>query len=234
MSSSESQSSIPWVLLFDLDGTLIVFKLRVKESRRALIETLRGLDFDVSSLSDEMPTQLIYDEVKRQIESGSVDADFNRVRRILGNILDDFELEAFSQAQLTPSIIDVLNRFKSRGYRMGLVTNDGRRAATQVLETHSLGKFFEIVVTRDDVERMKPSPEGIQKALKALDALPGKAIYVGDSALDIRAAREAGVLAISLVGGVHSNERLLTAHPDLIVSAPTDLIGALETIEGEA
>lgn len=215
----------PKAVLFDMDGTLIKFKFKVKESRRALIMKLREMGFDTSRLSEELPTQLIYDGVLEQLRLGDLKIGFREVRRTLGAILDGFELEAFSNSELYPSIVELLSYFKSKGLKMGLVTNDGRAAASVILDKHNLRGFFDIVITRDDVGRMKPDPEGILKAATALGVTASDAMYVGDSVLDIQAARSAGVgTVVSIIGGVHTNDRLVKAAPDFIMSKPSDLL----------
>ncbi|MBI2184384.1 MAG: HAD family hydrolase [Thaumarchaeota archaeon] len=215
----------PKTLLFDMDGTLIKFKFKVKESRRALIAKLREMGFDASSFSEEMPTQLIYDSALQQIRQRKLNLEFKAVKGTLGVILDRFESEAFSESELNPSVVDVLSYFKSQGFKMGLVTNDGRAAASVILDKHSLRRFFDIVITRDDVERMKPDPEGILRASAALGVDPSEALYVGDSVLDVQAAKSAGIgTVVSIIGGVHANDRILKAAPDLIVSKPSDLL----------
>ncbi len=219
-------------LLFDMDGTLVKFRFKVKESRRALIEMLRVMQFDTSEFSEELPTQLIYDRARQQVATGRISRDFGGVKKTLGGILDQFEMDAFSESELMPSAVEVLARLKSRGFKMGLVTNDGRFSADLILGRHDLGRFFEVVVTRDDVDRMKPNPEGVLKALKALGAEPYEAIFIGDSVLDVQAAAEAGVTMVSVVGGVHSSERLVKASPDYLIPTLSGVFDVIQEING--
>ncbi len=96
---------------------------------------------------------------------------------------------------------------------VGLVTNVGRKAIDQALARFGLPGFLNAVVTRDDVEFLKPSGEGIRAALRKLGADAGGAIFIGDSVTDILAARDAGVSIAIIQGGESNAEALCAARP---------------------
>ena len=77
-----------------------------------------------------------------------------------------------------------------------------------------LHPFFNVVVSRNDVQYMKPSGEGLRLALSRLQVINDKALYVGDSLDDIRAAKAAGVKVIIIMGKENSKAELLSAGPD--------------------
>jgi len=62
------------------------------------------------------------------------------------------------------------------------------------MEGLTLKRYFAAVVTGEDVTRNKPDPEGIQMVLKRMEVRPSRVIMVGDSASDIQAGRNAGVI----------------------------------------
>ena len=58
-------------------------------------------------------------------------------------------------------------------------------------------------------------------ALRALDAEPASAVYVGDSPFDLRAAHGAGVIAAAAMwGDIFPREQLLAEQPDLVFESP--------------
>jgi phosphoglycolate phosphatase-like HAD superfamily hydrolase len=80
--------------------------------------------------------------------------------------------------------------------------------------------FFRTVVTGDDVKVPKPSPEGLEIALRNLDKQPDEVIYIGDSSADYEMAKAAGVYFI----GVSSEFNSLSAnHPDYGIHSLNDL-----------
>jgi pyrophosphatase PpaX len=133
------------------------------------------------------------------------------------------ELEAFWE------VIEVLPRLRAEGRRLGIVT--AKRRATVGLAFARLPELessFEVVITSDDTERHKPSPDPILAAVDRLGMAPADAAYVGDSPFDVRAAKAAGVYAVAVAwGGIHSDEVLEREEPDVFVSHAEDLLGVL-------
>ncbi len=70
---------------------------------------------------------------------------------------------------------------------------------------------------------MKPHPEGILKAVELLRLTTGDTIYVGDSAIDIRAGKAAGVKVAAVATGHYSAERLRTEGADYIIGSLAEL-----------
>ena len=90
-----------------------------------------------------------------------------------------------------PGLYEVLGRLAER-YRLGIATN---RTATMALisEIFQLRPYFQHVVTAGDVPRPKPHPDMLHRALELFQVDPREAVYIGDSNLDCRASREAGI-----------------------------------------
>lgn len=93
--------------------------------------------------------------------------------------------------RMEPHLRRVLSELRPR-YRTAVSTN---RTDTMhpVLAVHGLADLFDCVVTAMDVERPKPHPDPLQKVLSLLSLSPDQAVYVGDTAVDSRAALEARV-----------------------------------------
>jgi phosphoglycolate phosphatase-like HAD superfamily hydrolase len=77
---------------------------------------------------------------------------------------------------------------------MGLVTNTSRKAVDIAFRVHRLKSYFDVVVTRESVARLKPDPEGVLLAVKELGA--SRFLMVGDLMFDIIAAKRANGSAI--------------------------------------
>ena len=108
--------------------------------------------------------------------------------------------------------------------KVGVFTGAGRGAA-EILLTHTgLRKYFDVVVTGDDVPRPKPAPDGILAACEALGASVEETAYVGDAPNDMQAAAAAEVLAV-LAGWGHQYGSSTPA--DLVVSDPGGLVQLL-------
>ncbi|MHB8565919.1 MAG: HAD family hydrolase [Nitrososphaerales archaeon] len=199
-------------VLFDLDGTLIEFKFKVKESRQAILEMLGLKGHELSKSSTDGRTQTLIDEVEK-----SAGVDFSKLKLEIHRILDSFETAAFKEAKVHPGAIDTLRRISSSGILTAVVTNSGRAPVDGLLLHHGFLQYLELVVTRDEVERIKPSPDGILAALQKLEVEKKEALYVGDSVLDIEASRAAGVKCVSVASGLYDAKDLVKFRPDYLI-----------------
>jgi HAD superfamily hydrolase (TIGR01509 family) len=104
-----------------------------------------------------------------------------------------------------------------------VVTNNGRLGTDRTLERLNLGGVLDAVLTRDDVDELKPDPGIVLKALNLAGAKADEAILVGDAIIDIRAAKAASVRCVAVPSGPFPATRLLQEEPDFIVSSLSDV-----------
>jgi len=90
-----------------------------------------------------------------------------------------------------PGLYEVLGRLAER-YRLGIATN---RTGTMFLVSRifRLQPYFQHLVTAGDVPRPKPHPDMLHRVLELFQVEPREAVYIGDSDLDFRASRAAGI-----------------------------------------
>jgi phosphoglycolate phosphatase-like HAD superfamily hydrolase len=75
-----------------------------------------------------------------------------------------------------------------------------------------------MIITRDEMAKLKPEPDGIIKALELLNVTREESIFVGDSVIDIQAAHKAGVTSVALSQGMSSAHVLAREEPDYLIS----------------
>ncbi len=106
-------------------------------------------------------------------------------------------------------------------YQLALVTTRGRETAEKFLDDNNLSSLFTVVVTRDDVARIKPHPEPILQAMEKLGVEPERCVMVGDTSADIAAAQAAGTNSIGVLCGFGQFQDLKSA--DIILDSTNDL-----------
>ena len=79
-----------------------------------------------------------------------------------------------------------------------MVTDTFRKPVFRALEFHKIKKYFDAIVTADDSEKLKPSPDTVIKACEKLNVLPEETILVGDTKNDYRAGKSAGCFVVGL------------------------------------
>ena len=207
-------------VLFDLEGTLVDFQWRLAEAEEALRRAAEGLGFSRRLFEGENYAGILH----RCLEAAGSGAEREAVRARLAAVYDRYDLDAASRWSLREGAAETLGELDRLGIPAALVTNIGRRAVDRVLGRFGLGGSFAAVVTRDDVRFMKPSGEGIRRALGVLGVPPGHALMVGDSLSDVGAARDAGVAVAVVLGGETPPERLLAARPDHVLHSLQELV----------
>lgn len=218
---------MPTAVLFDIDGTLVTFKFDVQGTRKALIRELTRRGLDTSGLGLASPTQQIIDSARKQIESGAAGVDYPSLKRALHSILDEFELESSRKASVFPGTRETLVYLRSRAVHMAVLTNSGRKAAYSVLRRGKILDCFDFILTRDDVETLKPSPEGVLKAVETFSVPKEEVWYVGDGLFDIEAAKKAGLMVVSVATGIYTADRLREEGADFVISSLKELPGIL-------
>ena len=206
-------------LLFDLEGTLVDFQWRLEEAEAELRRAVIRLGIEPLAVAGENYAGIRH----RALELAGSPGLRDRIERALAPIYDAYDLDAESRWSLRQGAAEALERLAAAGVPLALVTNIGRRATDRALERLGIAGLLGAVVTRDDVTGLKPSGEGILKALASLGRPPERALMVGDSASDVGAARAAGVRVL-LVSGGESEIRALGPHlPDALIPTLEDL-----------
>jgi pyrophosphatase PpaX len=95
-----------------------------------------------------------------------------------------------------PRAARVLRKLKQKGFLLGCVTNSHKRITKMELKAAKLKKYFDSVVTADDVKRPKPAPDMLIKACHKLGVPKKQAVFIGDTRTDLAAGKKAGCKVI--------------------------------------
>lgn len=210
-------------VIFDLDGTLIRFpEPWIREARREFLKWLsETFHINPESIGDLSIPQII------ELVANGDREKYRELKGVANSIYSKRELEAAENAALREGVSELLNELRRRSVAMAVATNNCRDAAIISLKTAGIDEFFNCVVSRSDVEEMKPSPEMLVKAAYAVNVPLSMGIHVGDSVVDVFAARSIGMMAVSVMGGVSSLEKILSSRPHFIIEQPIHLLKIL-------
>ena len=212
------------IILFDLDGTLIdstdAILSTFNHSFKELNFDFRGSDEDIKSLIgyplDIMYAKLGVDESKVW---DFVDAYKNRYRIISREQTTLLE-NAYEAVELASKIA-----------RVSVVTTKTRAYTMPLLEHFNIAQFFEIVTGRENVQNPKPHPEPILTTLEQMnyDKNRDSVWMIGDTKLDLMAARDANINSIGLLCG-YGQEEELRKYTNLIETTAFDAIKYLKSL----
>ena len=94
---------------------------------------------------------------------------------------------------LFDGVISYLKHLKGKNIQMAVFTNKPKDLTNKTLKRHQIYNFFNYIVTSDDLEFKKPSPDGCYKLIEMSSILPQNIIMIGDSELDQKAANLASI-----------------------------------------
>jgi phosphoglycolate phosphatase len=119
-------------------------------------------------------------------------------------------------------VAGVLDRLGAR-YRLGVLSNKPHDLTVTIVERLLPGRFAAVAGARDGVA-LKPDRAAGAAIAADLGVLPAACALVGDSAVDIAAARAAGMRAIAVTWGFRGRAELVAAGPDAIADDPAELL----------
>jgi HAD superfamily hydrolase (TIGR01509 family) len=214
-------------IIIDMDGTITKFNLDYMAARRRALEELEKLGLRTPDMTEQVNLYVILNKVKDNCEPEK----FSKLRSTFYSFFEEMELKAAADVSLYPGAEKTLQELRSRHVKIGLVTNNGRAGTDLTLRKYHLEPLFDAVVTRDDCEEMKPASAPIKKILAELGVSTEAAILVGDSVMDIMAAKAAGLRSVAVATGPFPIERILKAEPDYLLGSVNELPLLIELLE---
>lgn len=219
-------------VLFDLDGTLID---TAPDLAAAAATTLQRAGFGAPS--PEQVRGWIGDGthafVTKALRAAGVPEHLlpSRVDALWPAFELDYATACGEHSRPYPGVRSALERLHGAGMALGIVTNKEAAFAHRLVARHDLAEFFDVVVCGDTLPQRKPDPALLRYALSGLECTPGDALFVGDSALDVRMARAAGVAVWAVSYGYGGPLRGDDA-PDRLIDSFDELARALTTHRG--
>jgi len=103
---------------------------------------------------------------------------------------------------LFPGVRELVQWCCEEQVKIAIVSTKSTQRIKQILEKADLLKHFGLIVGSDDVDKLKPDPEGLLKALSILKLEKQQVVYVGDSVIDAKAAFAASVDFVAVCSGM--------------------------------
>ncbi|UCH60734.1 MAG: HAD family hydrolase [Anaerolineales bacterium] len=127
-----------------------------------------------------------------------------------------------SSFSLLPGIKEMLELLKP-AYPMSIVSARGERLTMQFIEHFGLQDYFTCVVTAQTCKRTKPFPDPILWAARQMRLQPENCLMIGDTTVDIQAARAAGAQSVGVLCGFGEEYELKHSGADLILPCTDQL-----------
>lgn len=207
-------------VIFDMDGTLVASHEIITDAYEATLEHLGAAPRSRQEIVQTFP----------------LGPDAAILARLLGRPVSGEELESYHRqlgvrarrVRTYPGVVAALALLAERA-PLGVFSGASTRSCEILLEATLLRPYFAAIVGGDLVERPKPAPDGIVTTCAHLGFPPSEVAYVGDSPLDLEAARSSGALAVAAAWG----EQFDPANDaDVVAGAPGELLSLVREQPG--
>jgi phosphoglycolate phosphatase len=150
-------------------------------------------------------------------------ADHVRPESVLASMDEHYAVTTGTSSVPYPGAHEALRALKAAGVKLACVTNKEIRHAERVLRVHGLDAHFDLVVGGDSLRVKKPDAGVLRHVVERLVGRADRTGHVGDSRVDVEAARNAGVTAWAVPYGYNAGQPIEDAHPERLFQGLDDL-----------
>ncbi len=210
-------------IVFDLDGTLIDTLEDLKDS---VNYAMNVYGFPERSL-EEIRT-FVGNGVGKLIERAIPDGIENPLyKECLKVFQDHYSKNMQNKTAPYNGIKELLAELKDRGFKMAVVSNKFDSAVKELVKEF-FGDYIKVAIGESENVSRKPAPDTVIKALAELGSAPDKAVYVGDSEVDVMTAKNSKLTCIGVTWGFRTREVLEKEGAQYIIDEPHQLLSILD------
>lgn len=220
-------------VLIDLDGTLVD---SAPELATAVDRVLTDAGHEPAGT--ERVRDWVGDGIDRLLERALTEAtsqvpDAADLRQIRARFDTAYAEILGTMAPLYPGVVDGLDAMRATGLGTACITNKASVFAIGLLGAVGIADRFDVIVAGDRGRASKPAAAPLEAAARKLGVAIEDCVMVGDSAIDVAAARAAGCPAWCVRSGYNRGAPLEDSDPDRIFDRFDELAAALTAGTGQ-
>jgi len=212
------------VAAFDLDGTLVDTVPDLAAAGNALLATMQCAPLPQHRVAamvgdgiDALVAHLLAERDATPVEPAALRAASEHFRRL-------YRERLFEASRVYPGVVEGLRALDALDIALCCVTNKHSVFTQPLLDAAGLSGFFAAAFCADQPARRKPAPDLLLDACRRFGARSGDLLYVGDSRLDIAAARAAHCRVAVVDYGYSHVPSLADANPDWIIGSIAEVV----------
>jgi phosphoglycolate phosphatase len=210
------------LLSFDLDGTLVDTAAEIAEAANRTLDTFGSTRRPVEEISRYIGFGLR--PLMQKLWAGSVAerpelAQQVHEREVLEYVETQYARVAGSMSAPYAGCLELLTDLRAAGISLACVTNKEFRLARGVLQATELEGFFDLVIGGDSLGARKPDASVLRHVAGTLGADLQRTAHLGDSGIDVTAARNSGVEAWAVTYGYNGGVPIQMANPDRLFAS---------------
>lgn len=212
-------------VIFDLDGTLLNTLEDLTDSVNFAL-ALNG--FPVRKMTDVR--KFVGNGISRLIElcipNGLNNPQFDKC---LADFRSQYSKNMQNKTGAYKGIMELLAKLSKEAYKMAIVSNKFDRAVKE-LNLVYFGEYIKTAIGESKNVSRKPAPDTVFKALEELESSADKALYIGDSEVDVKTAQNSGITSVGVTWGFRDRDVLKQEGADYIIDKPEELLKILKSL----
>ncbi len=212
-------------VIFDLDGTLADTIASITYCGNLALSR-----FGLPSFGEEDYKHFVGDGAAMLIRRALLAAGDERLEHfdeVYETYLEIFAKDCMYQVKPYEGICALLEELKRLSVRIAVLSNKPDRDSLRVVEALFGKGYFDFVQgQRADIPR-KPDPAGVYRIMEAFVLPAGDFLYVGDSGVDMKTGRAAGIFTVGVLWGFRDRKELVENGADAVISKPLELLSHL-------
>lgn len=203
-------------VIFDLDGTLTDTLEDLKNSVNYAVELCGGQPYDLETVRSFIGSGAA-NLIRQALQNCEGDWDFDDILTRFRNHYMDHVMD---NTCAYPGIKELLSELKAKGKKLAVTSNKPDKGTKAIVDAIFPDVFDYVAGEKADVPR-KPAPDMVKNALSALNT--EKALYIGDSDVDVETARNSGLPCVCVTWGYRDVDQLKAAGGEIFVYSAKEL-----------
>ncbi len=212
-------------VIFDLDGTLLY---TLEDLKNSVNFALGKNNFPARTLNEvrEFVGNGIESLMRNASPEGIPEEAF---QKCFCDFKEHYKIHSEDSTKEYDGVTDVLKALKANGFLLAVVSNKADFAVNTLCKKYFTGLLDCAIGEREGIKR-KPCPDSVNEVLKRFAVDKENCFYVGDSDVDVKTARNAGVRCIACTWGFRSKVVLERENPEYIIDSPKEILDIVKEI----
>jgi len=210
-------------VIFDLDGTLLNTLEGLRDSTNF---ALRHFGYAPRTLDDirQFVGNGVAKLIERAIPNGKSNPDYNECLKLFK---ENYSKTMNKTTRPYDGVLDVLKELRAKNIKIAVLSNKFDSAVKELCEKYFDG-LVDIAMGESAATPPKPDPKGTNAILTQLNLTPEQTLFVGDSEVDAKTAKNADITCIGVLWGFRSQEVLQKEGVKILIDKPEELIQYLQ------
>lgn len=213
------------IVIFDLDGTLLNSVADLAQATNYAL-SLNGYPTHQEEAYRFFVGNGINKLFERALPEGAKTEE--NVQRIRETFIPYYNEHKSDLTRPYAGVVDLLESLQDKGLTLAIASNKYMAATVQLVSHFFPSIHFDVVLGQRDDVPVKPHPQIVHDILQHTGYSPADVLYVGDTAVDMHTAHNAGVDVVAVTWGFRPRAELEACNPTHIVDHPLQILSLIE------